>query len=137
MLFLAVIRNRKVMEAIGHRVGAKTSSFCQFGLNLCTQIQCSDSTSLSSSGKEREGEEGMQAKSLSWRIEKLSRGESVASAFQSWMGDGFPIGRGDIFHAINRLRKLKANKRAFQVREFIVNFCPISFEVIECSTCVC
>lgn len=121
MLFLAVIRNRKLMGAIGHRVGAKTSSFCHFGLNLCTQIQCSHSTSLSSSGKEESGEEGTQAKSLSWRIEKLSRRESVASAFQSWMGDGFPIGRGDIFHAINRLRKLKANKRAFEVREFIVN----------------
>lgn len=66
----------------------------------------------------------MQAKSLSWRIEKLSRGDSVASAFQSWMGDGFPIGRGDIFHAINRLRKLKANKRALEVMEWVIRERP-------------
>ena len=52
---------------------------------------------------------------LSYRIEKLPKGESVGLAFQSWMGDGFPIHRGDIFHAINRLRKLKMNKRALEV----------------------
>lgn len=136
MLVSAIIRN--LTGTIGHRVGAccwSRSSFCQFGFNVCTQRQCSDA-SLSSSGKGGGGEEGMQAKSLSWRIEKLSRGDSVASAFQSWMGDGFPIGRGDIFHAINRLRKLKANKRALEVCEFIVNFSPTS-ELMECSTCVC
>lgn len=124
MLFLTVIRNRKIMGAIAHRVGGEgcwsSRSFTQFGRNLC---------SLSSSGKEEgeEGEEGMQGKSLSWRIEKLSRGESVSSAFQSWMGDGFPIFRQEIFHAINRLRKFKANKRALEVREFIVYFCSIFF----------
>ncbi|KAK4408826.1 Pentatricopeptide repeat-containing protein, mitochondrial [Sesamum angolense] len=65
------------------------------------------------SGKEsKDGE----PKSLSWRIEKLPRGESVASAFQNWMGDGLPIHRGDIFHTINRLRKLKSTKRALEVR---------------------
>lgn len=52
---------------------------------------------------------------LSYRIEKLPKDEPVRSAFQSWMGDGFPIHRGDIFHAINRLRKLKLNKRALEV----------------------
>lgn len=59
-------------------------------------------------------------KCLSYRIEKLSRGESVGSAFRTWMGDGFPIHRGDVFHAINRLRKLKMNKRALEVH--IPNF---------------
>lgn len=52
---------------------------------------------------------------LSYRIEKLGKGEAVLSAFQSWMGDGFPVHRGNIFHAINRLRKLKMNKRALEV----------------------
>lgn len=53
---------------------------------------------------------------LSYRVEKLPKGEGVLSAFQSWMRDGFPVHRGDIFHAINRLRKLKMNKRALEVR---------------------
>lgn len=52
---------------------------------------------------------------LSYRIEKLPKDEPVRYAFQSWMGDGFPIHRGDIFHAINRLRKLMMNKRALEV----------------------
>lgn len=57
---------------------------------------------------------------LSYRIEKLSKGEGVLSAFQSWMRDGFPVHRGDIFHAINRLRKLKMNKRALEVRTLLL-----------------
>lgn len=54
-------------------------------------------------------------KSLCGRIEKLDRGDPVGSAFQSWMGDGFPIHRGHIFHTINRLRRRKFNKRALEV----------------------
>lgn len=82
-----------------------------------------------SSGKEREnlnrdegGEE--EPKSLCGRIERLSRGVAVGSAFQSWMGDGFPIHRGDIFHTINRLRKLHFNKRALQVMEWVIRERP-------------
>ncbi|XP_065880350.1 pentatricopeptide repeat-containing protein At1g07590, mitochondrial [Euphorbia lathyris] len=63
-------------------------------------------------------------KSLSLRIEKLPRGESVGLAFRSWMGEGFPVHRGDIFHAINRLRKLKLNKRALQVMEWVIRERP-------------
>ncbi|RXH84567.1 hypothetical protein DVH24_032851 [Malus domestica] len=61
---------------------------------------------------------------LSYRIEKLPSGEPVGSAFQSWMGDGFPIHRGDVFHAINRLRKLKQNKRALEVMEWVIRERP-------------
>lgn len=56
-----------------------------------------------------------QTKCLSYRIENLPRGEPVGSACQSWMADGFPIHRGDVYHAINRLRKHKMNKRALEV----------------------
>lgn len=48
----------------------------------------------------------------------------MTSVFQSWMGDGFPIHRGDIFHAINRLRKLKLNKRALQIMEWVIRERP-------------
>lgn len=65
-----------------------------------------------------------ESKSLSWRIEKLPRGEPVGLAFQSWMGEGCPIHRGHIFHAINRLRKLKFNKRALEVT---MSVCCFSF----------
>lgn len=54
-------------------------------------------------------------KCLSLRIERLARGEPVGFAFQSWMSEGFPIHRGEIFHTINRLRKRKLNKRALEV----------------------
>ena len=63
---------------------------------------------------------------LSYMIEKLPKGESVGSAFQSWMGHGFPIHRGEIFHAINRLRKLKKNKRALEVSLSLSGLCVCS-----------
>ncbi|EEF29534.1 pentatricopeptide repeat-containing protein, putative [Ricinus communis] len=63
-------------------------------------------------------------KSLSLRIEKLPRGEPIGLAFQSWMREGFPIHRGDVFHAINRLRKLKLNKRALEVMEWVIRERP-------------
>ncbi|KAF6137763.1 hypothetical protein GIB67_040471 [Kingdonia uniflora] len=62
--------------------------------------------------------------SLSWRVEKLLRGESVVSAFQSWMGEGLPIQRGDISQAINRLRMLRLNKRALEVMEWVIRERP-------------
>ncbi|KAL2487787.1 Pentatricopeptide repeat-containing protein [Forsythia ovata] len=95
-----------------------------FKLNFCTQIS-NPSLQISESEKdEKVEEEEEEAKSLSWKIEKLPRGEPVASAFQNWMGNGFPIHRGDIFHAVNRLRKLKANKRAFEVMEWVIREKP-------------
>ncbi|TKY48419.1 Pentatricopeptide repeat-containing protein mitochondrial [Spatholobus suberectus] len=62
--------------------------------------------------------------SLSRRIERLPKGESVGSAFRSWMRDGFPVHGGDVFHAINRLRKLNMNKRALQVMEWVIRERP-------------
>ncbi|KDP34498.1 hypothetical protein JCGZ_11048 [Jatropha curcas] len=40
------------------------------------------------------------------------------------MREGFPIHRGDIFHAVNRLRKLKLNKRALEVMEWVIRERP-------------
>lgn len=60
--------------------------------------------------------------SLCRRIEKLPKGESVGSALRSWMRDGFPVRSGDVFHAINRLRKLNMNKRALEVRHIYYLF---------------
>ncbi|PNX57305.1 PPR containing plant-like protein [Trifolium pratense] len=53
--------------------------------------------------------------SLCKRIEKLPKGESISSAFRSWMRDGFPVRGTDVFHTINRLRKLNFNKRALEI----------------------
>lgn len=61
---------------------------------------------------------------LSSRIVKLPRGEPIGSTFQSWMGEGFPIHRGEVFHAINRLRKLKLNRRALEVMEWVIREKP-------------
>ncbi|KAI3678312.1 hypothetical protein L6452_37599 [Arctium lappa] len=72
----------------------------------------------------RENNEEEEPKSLCGRIERLARGAPVGSAFQSWMGDGFPIHRGDIFHTINRLRKRKFNKRALEVMEWVIRERP-------------
>ncbi|XP_014497260.1 pentatricopeptide repeat-containing protein At1g07590, mitochondrial isoform X1 [Vigna radiata var. radiata] len=62
--------------------------------------------------------------SLSRRIERLPKGEPVGSAFRSWMRDGFPVHGGDVFHSINRLRKLNKNKRALQVMEWVIRERP-------------
>ncbi|PIN24375.1 hypothetical protein CDL12_02908 [Handroanthus impetiginosus] len=94
-------------------------------LTFCTETS-PDTAAIpaeTSSESRKESKEG-QSKSLCCRIEKLPRGESVASAFQSWMGDGLPIHRGDIFHAINRLRRLKSTKRALEVMEWVIRERP-------------
>ncbi|XP_043710888.1 pentatricopeptide repeat-containing protein At1g07590, mitochondrial-like [Telopea speciosissima] len=70
---------------------------------------------------------------LSWKIEKLARGQAVLSAFQSWMGDGFPVHRGDIFHAVNRLRKLNMNKRALEVMEWVIRERPYKLKELDYS----
>ncbi|CAN0914161.1 Pentatricopeptide repeat-containing protein At1g07590, mitochondrial [Linum grandiflorum] len=74
-----------------------------------------------------------QPNCLSFRIEKLPRGVPVVSAFQSWMGEGLPVHRGDIFHTINRLRKLKMNKRALEVMEWIIRERPYSPKELDYS----
>ncbi|KAK6142145.1 hypothetical protein DH2020_006956 [Rehmannia glutinosa] len=40
------------------------------------------------------------------------------------MGDGLPIHSGDIFHTINRLRRLKSTKRALEVMEWVIRERP-------------
>ncbi|CAK9146349.1 unnamed protein product [Ilex paraguariensis] len=87
--------------------------------HYCTQTPINSCDNSSESDRKEE-----EPKSLSWRIERLPKGESVGSAFQSWMGDGFPIHRGHIFHIINRLRKLQSNKRALQVMEWVIRERP-------------
>ncbi|KAG7653431.1 Pentatricopeptide repeat [Arabidopsis suecica] len=69
-------------------------------------------------------EEEEPNKCLSVRIEKLPKGVTVGSALQSWMGDGFPVHGGDVYHAINRLRKLGRNKRALELMEWIIRERP-------------
>lgn len=66
--------------------------------------------------------------SLSRRIERLPKGEPVGSAFRSWMRDGFPVHGGDVFHSINRLRKLNKNKRALQVSYICSNSLVLNSE---------
>ncbi|KAJ8630491.1 hypothetical protein MRB53_023814 [Persea americana] len=69
--------------------------------------------------------------SLSWRVEKLPRSEPIISAFQSWMSDGLAIRRNDIFHAVNRLRKLNMNRRALQVMEWVIREKPYKINEFE------
>ncbi|RWW20875.1 hypothetical protein GW17_00014994 [Ensete ventricosum] len=60
--------------------------------------------------------------SLSSRVERLRKDESVVFAFQKWMGEGSSVHRGEIFHAINRLRKLKMNRRALEVSWLVMEW---------------
>ncbi|KAK1398575.1 pentatricopeptide repeat-containing protein, mitochondrial [Heracleum sosnowskyi] len=92
-----------------------TSHLPQLNYTFCTQ------SDTNSSSPELDNEE---QSSLSKRIEKLPKEVPVCSAFQSWMGDGFPVHRGDIFSTINRLRKRKQNKRALQVMEWVIREKP-------------
>uniref|UniRef100_A0A7N0UL36 Pentatricopeptide repeat-containing protein n=1 Tax=Kalanchoe fedtschenkoi TaxID=63787 RepID=A0A7N0UL36_KALFE len=86
---------------------------------ICTQVEISPTEA--SSGSEREDGE---PSCLSRRIERLPRGVSVGSVFQGWMGEGLPVHRGDVFHAINRLRKRKLHKRALEVMGWVIRERP-------------
>ncbi|CAL5355031.1 unnamed protein product [Camellia sinensis] len=98
-----------------------SSSFSFSTLPPHNHYSSENETSVSTHERGREKEEEEEPKSLCLRIEKLPRTEPVGSAFQSWMGDGFPIHRGHVFHTINRLRKLHFNKRTLEVDFFTNN----------------
>lgn len=114
MRALAVLGRRWFSQAIHRTLSISCPPLyqipCNFDFLFTYTSNCSPEKKILEPGEEQEA-----PKSLSLRIEKLARGESVGLAFQSWMREGFPIHRGDIFHAINRLRKLKLNKRALEV----------------------
>lgn len=109
--------------ALDHRPSFKASNFL-------TTLICSTKSPTSS---ESDGDEEPPNKCLSLRIEKLTKGVTVGSALQSWMGDGFPVHGGDVYHAINRLRKLGRNKRALEVRIHLLASLVVS--MFLCSNC--
>ncbi|CAI0541935.1 unnamed protein product [Linum tenue] len=123
MRALALLGQRMFFQVI-----AQTT--CIIRLPLCSAPYCSvlfyaKATDISSAKVlEAEAQEEQPPNSLSLRIEKLPRGVPVGSAFQSWMGEGFPVHRGDIFHAMNRLRKCNMNKRAVEVMEWVIRERP-------------
>ncbi|XP_050235672.1 pentatricopeptide repeat-containing protein At1g07590, mitochondrial [Mercurialis annua] len=123
-----VLLGRSRFSQAFHRTLSFTSLFFyqnphNFSNFLCTQTTHSF-PEINKLDPEEEHQHEEKPRSLSLRIEKLSRGEPVGLAFQSWMRDGFPIHHGDIFHAINRLRKLKLNKRALEVMEWVIRERP-------------
>ncbi|CAA7026296.1 unnamed protein product [Microthlaspi erraticum] len=87
----------------------------------------SDETCSESDGEEEPN------KCLSLRIEKLQKGVTVGSALQSWMGDGNPVHGGDVYHSINRLRKLGRNKRALELMEWVIRERPYRLGELEYS----
>ncbi|XP_024981904.1 pentatricopeptide repeat-containing protein At1g07590, mitochondrial [Cynara cardunculus var. scolymus] len=112
-------------------LNSRTFRFCTQATDTSESIQVGkeelkyEGRTVDGSQPTREGkEEEEEPKSLCGRIERLARGAPVGSAFQSWMGDGFPIHRGDIFLTINRLRKRKFNKRALEVMEWVIRERP-------------
>ncbi|XP_023511959.1 pentatricopeptide repeat-containing protein At1g07590, mitochondrial [Cucurbita pepo subsp. pepo] len=125
----AFLSGYRLIQAFRRTVSSTSSAVntVPFRFNfLCTQI------SDNSSGKVLESElEG--SKCLSLRIERIPKGETVGYAFRSWMGDGFPIHRGDIFHAINRLRKLERNKHALEVMEWVIREKPYRINELDYS----
>ncbi|XP_022728959.1 pentatricopeptide repeat-containing protein At1g07590, mitochondrial isoform X2 [Durio zibethinus] len=113
MQTLVLLQRRRLFQAI-HR----TLDITALSLKFLSSQTADNLQGQTSESKQEE------PKCLSWRIERLPKGETVGSALQSWMADGFPVHRGDIFHAINRLRKLKLNKRALEVMEWVIRERP-------------
>ncbi|XP_042382465.1 pentatricopeptide repeat-containing protein At1g07590, mitochondrial isoform X2 [Zingiber officinale] len=101
-------------------------SFNTASSDLHTERDLAEQETACQSAEQLEG-------SLCSRVERLPRGESVIYAFQTWMGDGHDVNRGDIFHTINRLRKLKRNKRALEVMEWVVRERPYKLGALEYS----
>ncbi|KAH7550047.1 hypothetical protein JRO89_XS13G0125500 [Xanthoceras sorbifolium] len=120
MQTLARLGHKRLVQAI-HRTVSSTSAFANqtpfFFRFLCTEPADEFVDNSLEPNKEN-------PKCLSLRIERLPRGEAVGSAFQSWMSEGFSVHRGEIFHAINRLRKRKLNKRALEVMEWVIRERP-------------
>ncbi|KAK6926966.1 Pentatricopeptide repeat [Dillenia turbinata] len=129
MRTLTIVRNLRIFEAIRRTMGLPSQAFqtLPFFANLRTQ------TSKNSCEEESVKSTSEENKSLSFRIERLLRGESVGSAFQKWMGEGLPIHGGEIFHAINRLRKLNHNKRALEVMEWVIRERPYRLKELDYS----
>lgn len=122
MRAIAFVFVRGLCGAFNRTVGAQINKSWYFAA-FCTTQTISDQLgieNLNSNGGER-------PKILSLRIENLPRGEPVGPVFQGWMGEGFPVHRGDIFHAINRFRKLKLHKRALEVFLSFFNSYGIGF----------
>lgn len=123
MNFITILRQQRIISAIHPTVVIslykQSIDSCH---SFCSKVSDANENSISKR-EERLIDQGMVAtrNSLSHRIESVPKGESIGSAFQSWMGDGLPIHRGDIFHTINRLRKLKFIKRGLEV----LLLCPL------------
>ncbi|KAL8143995.1 hypothetical protein V2J09_017027 [Rumex salicifolius] len=113
----------RVLDVAIHRILGGSwqlkSKYCSNSLTYCSEATRDDSGLDDTELVPAEG-----PNCLSLRIERLPRREPVGLAFQKWMGDGFPIHKGDIFHAVNRLRKLKLNKRALEVMEWVIREKP-------------
>ncbi|KAK1412819.1 hypothetical protein QVD17_34348 [Tagetes erecta] len=126
--FQALRRTLSISYSTQYLLNSRTVKFCTQATDCFEsfkdeeeKLDYNDQTvDVSQSTKEDTG----KPKSLCGRIEKLARGAPVGFAFQSWMGDGFPIERVDIFHTINRLRKRKFNKRALEVMEWVIRERP-------------
>ncbi|CAN1732137.1 Pentatricopeptide repeat-containing protein At1g07590, mitochondrial [Linum perenne] len=128
---LALLRQRMFFQGIG-----RTTSITRIPLRIAPYCIVSLDTEAPNVSLEKILKVQVQADQpncLSLRIEKLPRGVPVISAFQSWMVEGFPVHRGDIFHAINRLRKLNMNKRALEVMEWIIRERPYSPKELDYS----
>lgn len=115
----AVVQHSSFIQAIRRTPCAIAPPVIQIHLNL--RLYCTQSP-RDFHNNDPDTRENLE--SLSRRIEKLPKGESIGSAFRSWMGDGFPIHAGHIFHAINRLRRLNMNKRALELMEWVIRERP-------------
>lgn len=125
MQFLPCLKNKFLSAAFRRTVSISScSSTHPFPFTFFSSKFCSELPDLSSHVDFPEQETETIKESLSWRIEKLPKDEPVASAFQSWMGDGLPVLGGDIVHTINRLRDLKSDERALEVMEWVIRERP-------------
>lgn len=129
MNFISILREQRITSAIHQTIVVSLSKQTIHSCHIfCSKISDANFTSENSESEKEERlvDQGMVAtrNNLSQRIERVPIGESIGSTFQSWMGDGLPIHRGDIFHTMNRLRKLKLNKRALEVMEWVIRERP-------------
>ncbi|XP_061958022.1 pentatricopeptide repeat-containing protein At1g07590, mitochondrial isoform X1 [Populus nigra] len=128
MQALALLRHRRFSQTINQTLFIPSLSVYQTPYTCFNFLNTHTIDKFPKKSLDPEG-----PKCLSSRIEKLPRGESVGYAFQSWMGEGFPIHRGDVFHTINRLRKLRLNKRALEVMEWVVRERPYRLKELDYS----
>lgn len=116
MRFLLRLINTRRITTTKNRISFLTSCTTKSNTSATSHPQSESQWDHSGSDPKPPSISEFGPNSLTCRLERLPRKDSVLVAFQGWMRDGFAVHRGLIFHVINRLRRRQMYSRALEVK---------------------